>query len=845
MRLATLAWRGLLARPLRTALTVAGVAFGVAVLAATIVIGSSSERALQGLSADLLGRADVRLRAFEEAGFTPRTLQAIRADPNVVAAAPVAQRRLTAYTAPGEGERVFSVMALGIEPAADAEVRPPSVVSGRALDPDAADEVLVPAAFAARNGLGLGSEVRLDGRREGLPPLRIVGLLRDTGLGAVEGGDVIVLARSTLDDSFAVPAPVRAVDVDLGENPTSAEIDRLTALLDEPYVVETPEDAARGVAGAQTAFGQVALLFGLVALVVGAFLVGNTLAMTVSERTRELGLLRAAGTTSRQVLGIVLRQAAAIGLVGSAAGVLLGLLLATLLAGLVSSTRAVLLTGLVVPPVGMIVAFLLGLAATLLGAAFPAARAARLSPLDALRPSRRPERGLLERLRPLILLEVAAVLIGLVVTVVVGGGSPVLPILLSLALLIGGALAAAFVLEPLGRLIGRPFEWFFGAQGLLGRASLTRDRARTGLTVGAMMIALAAVVALGTVAESARAGTERWVDSILPGGHAIRTSLPLDVETFRPTIEATAGLRVASPLLEVPVIRVDGDTREEAIVVGIDPNVFQDNRALVIRDGRRAAAFSALRAGGGVLVPAALADRAGIAAGDTLLLGVPGGQAHEMTVAGVVEYTLPARTPDGALLVGSADARDLFGATTASLWVLVPQPTIGDAAFASAVRETALQLAAEPLTAADLARDLSRSLDSLTGLLDVLALVAVAIAALGIVNTLGIGVQERIREIAILRSHGMTVGQVQAMIVTEATIMGAVAGVLAVATGVVVASALVNGGVATQLDAGVRLPWALLIAVVLTGAGIAALSGLYPARAAAKLPIVGSLKHFE
>jgi putative ABC transport system permease protein len=161
------------------------------------------------------------------------------------------------------------------------------------------------------------------------------------------------------------------------------------------------------------------------------------------------------------------------------------------------------------------------------------------------------------------------------------------------------------------------------------------------------------------------------------------------------------------------------------------------------------------------------------------------------------------------------------------------------------VRDTALQLAAEPLTAADLARELSRSLDSLTGLLDVLALIAVAIAALGIVNTLGIGVQERIREIAILRSHGMTVGQVQAMIVTEATIVGAVAGVLAVATGVVVASALVNGGVASQLDAGVRLPWALLIAVVLTGAGIAALSGLYPARAAAKLPIVGSLKHFE
>ena len=90
-------------------------------------------------------------------------------------------------------------------------------------------------------------------------------------------------------------------------------------------------------------------------------------------------------------------------------------------------------------------------------------------------------------------------------------------------------LAAAYILDPIGRVIGRPFEWFFGAQGLLGRANLSRDRTRTGLTVGAMMIGLAAVVALGTVAESARAATDRRVASILPGGHAIRSGVPLDI----------------------------------------------------------------------------------------------------------------------------------------------------------------------------------------------------------------------------------------------------------------------------------------------------------------------------
>ena len=401
-------------------------------------------------------------------------------------------------------------------------------------------------------------------------------------------------------------------------------LDRVTASLGEPFVVETAEDAAARLASAQEAFVGVAFLFGLVALTVGAFLVGNTMAMTVGERTRELGLLRAAGTTSRQVLGIVLRQAIAIGAIGGLLGVIGGVLLAGAIIGLLSATRAVLVAGLSLPPLGLLVAFALGLLVTLAGAVVPALRAARLSPLDALRSSRQPDRGLADRLRPVILGELAVVAVGILAVLVAGAGTPVLPLLLALGLLIGGAVAAAFVLEPLGRVVGRPFEWFFGAQGMLGRVNLGRDRVRTGLTVGAMMIALAAVVALGTVAESARAGTERWVASILPGGHAIRIGLPVDVDTFRPTLEATTGLEVASPVLELAAVRDTEGGRIETAVAGIDPNVFQDEEALIISGASRADAFAALRQGGAVLVPRSLADREGIGPGDRMTLGAPG-----------------------------------------------------------------------------------------------------------------------------------------------------------------------------------------------------------------------------
>lgn len=844
MRLATLAWRGLLARRLRTGLAAAGIALGVAVVTATIITGASAEQALRAATVELLGRADVRLRAFEDAGFQPRTVQALRATAGVEAVAPVAERRLTVSTAPGENERVFTLLVLGIDPEADAAVRTTSLIAGEPLTVGG-DGVLVPASWAARYGLTLGDELLLAGRRPSVGPSPIVGVMRDAGFAALNGGEVIVMTRSALDAAFEVPAPIRYLDVDLAAEPTDAAIARITAGLDEPYVVESQATSAARFASARDAFVATALLFGLVALVVGAFLVGNTLAMTVAERTRELGLLRAAGMTSRQVLGIVAGQAVALGLVGSALGVVVGILLAAVLIGVLTATRSVLLVGLPLPAGGLLVAFVLGLVVTLAGSLLPAARAARISALDALRPSRRPDRGLSDRLRPLILAEVAVVLVAIVGLVVSGADAPLLPVLLALALLVGGALAAAFVVEPLSRLIGRPFEWFFGAQGLLGRANLGRDRSRTGLTVGAMMIALAAVVALGTVAESARAGAERRVASVLPGGNAIRTGMPLEADAFRGTFEATRGARAASPVLERAVVRVSEDRSEEAVIAGIDPNLFEDTGALNISGASRSAAFFALRTGGAALLPEELAHRAGIQVGESVALAVPGAEIHELTVAGLVEHSLPARTAEGAILVSAADARERFGATTASLWIMVPAADVAPAAFSAAVRDTAVQLAAEPLTAADLAAELAGALERLSGLFDVLALIAVVIAALGIVNTLSVGIGERIREIAILRSHGMTVGQVQAMVVAEAAIMGAIAAVLALATGLLVAWALVSGGASPELAAVVRPPWPLLVAVLLLGTGVAALAGLYPARVAASLPIVNNLKHFE
>lgn len=846
MRLGAIAWRGLAARPLRTALTVAGVALGVAVIAAALIAGQAATEAVRRAAQELYGSAQLRVRAFSSDGFTPRTVTALRQVPGVLNAAAVSEERgRSVTTAPGPDEKVFTMLVVGVDPAEEEAIRTYELVAGSFLDAKDRRGVLVNAGWARDNGLELGDELLLNFRRRDVPPNHIVGLLGDSGFGALGAGAVVVMDRSFLADAFEIPVPVRYVDLEVADGREADVQAALDASMTEPFVVETLDDAERQLGRAQAGFSGLAFLFGLVSLAVGAFLVANTLAMTVAERTREIGLLRAAGTTSRQVLGLFLRQGVVLAVAGGLLGAAAGLVLANVMIAFLESTRALLIGG---PPfsVGALgLAFGLGALVTLAGAVVPALAAARLSPLDALRPSRQPGRTLGGRLPWLAGLAILAVAVGVVAYPLQRGQASLGGALLAVVVLLGGAVLVALVLQPLARIIGRPFAKFFGAQGYLGRANLGRDPVRTGLTVGALVIGLAAVVSLGIVSGSARQTAAVWVDSILPGGHAIRLGTPDEIGTYRATMAGIPGVKRASPIAEFPAVEIVGDTQREANIAGIDPTAFQDSGSLLVEDVSRRRAFQALRDGDAVLLPRSTADRDRLAVGDTIQLALPGSDAQSFRVAGIVAYSLPTRTADGAILISLADAQQRFGVTQASLWTLEPDGSLPDAAFTAGVQQRADSLAAQALTARDLSSELSRSLDRLIGLFDVLALLAVVIGGLGIVNTLAVGVLERAREIAILRSHGMTIGQVQAMVVAEAGIIGAVGGVAAVGIGALVAWVTVTIAAPGDFAAGLAVPWALLAAVVLLGIGVASLAGIYPARAAAATSITESLKHFE
>ncbi len=472
------------------ALTVLGVALGVAVIAAALMAGQAATEAVRRAAQELFGSASLRVRAFEPEGFTPRTVQNIQTISGVnTGSAVIEERGRSVTTKPGPDEKVFTMLLIGVDPQDEAQIRSYELVDGQFLDPADPTGVLVNAAWARANGLRVGDELWLNSAPH--PPYNhIVGLLGDAGFGALGSGSVVVLDSDYLSEAFEVPRRVRYVDLKVAEGAEDEVLAALDRTMTEPFVVETVADAEQQLGRAQAGFAGLAFLFGLVALAVGAFLVANTLAMTLAERTREIGLLRAAGTTSRQVMGLFLRQGLALGLIGGLVGVLLGVAMAAILITVLQSSRALLIGGLPFHPVALLLAFVLGALVTLAGALVPALAASRVSPLDALRPSQQPGRTLGGRLPWVMGLVIAAVAVGVVAYPLQRGDASLSGALLAVGILLGGTLLVALGLQPLARLIGRPFGALFGAQGELGRANLGRDPVRTGLTVGALAIGL-------------------------------------------------------------------------------------------------------------------------------------------------------------------------------------------------------------------------------------------------------------------------------------------------------------------------------------------------------------------
>ncbi len=851
-RLSSLAWRSLRAQPLRSILTGAGIALGVAVLFASLSAGATMDAAVDRAAADEIGHAVLRVQALEERGLAPETVTAIEEAHGISVAAPALQRKT--YLAAGlnqtASERLPSpVTVLGVDPVAEPKLHDMPLASGRLLTASDVQKALITETLAAQEGFKLGGSITLSGTvAAGPQPFEIVGILSGDGSLPDAQGRLVMTTLGSAQTLFDTTGVTR-VDLGAGAHVSADQlvIELEQSITTEPYMLSRQSDIAASLRDEMADFRSALLLVAAVVLFAGAFLIFNTLSMTVSERWREWGLLRAAGATRSQIMSLVLLQAAALGVVGSIVGVVAGIGLAGLTLGWVRSTGPLTLAAPTLSPSAVLLAIAIGLIVTVAASLEPAWRAGRIAPAEALRraPSRTGVGAARRRWLVVVFGVLAIAALALWPSPTGGTGSSAVASGISslwgpfavYGVLLLVVLVVPLLLGPTLRLAGIPFR-IFRNEERLARSSLTRDRSRTTLTAGALVVGLAMVVALSTAATDIRRIGASWLAETIPGSELLTSIRPVaTTDPIREQLAGAPGVESVSPigLFGVPL---GGLRQEAAAIVGRD--YLKDGR-LVFVSGDRTTALAALDDGGSVIVPQSLANQASppMAVGDTLAFAT-GPTETTLKIVGIVAHSIPSESEE-AILIGWPDALSQFGVTGADFFAVRYAPG-QEATARPAFDAEAMQYALEPNDLDRVQGTVGDALDRIFRLLDALALIAVLVAGLGMVNTLSMSVLERVREIGVLRATGMTARQVWGMVVVEAGMLGIFGSIVGVLVGMFVGAVLVlgsSGGFGLVFDP----PWTTLGLVLVFGVLISMAAAIYPAGVASRVSLARALQH--
>jgi putative ABC transport system permease protein len=414
-------------------------------------------------------------------------------------------------------------------------------------------------------------------------------------------------------------------------------------------------------------------------------------------------------------------------------------------------------------------------------------------------------------------------------------------------LLLVAVLMVPRLLGPLVLVAGIPFRAFRNAERL-ARSSLSRDRSRTTLAAGAMVVGVAMVVALMTSAQGLRSISASWLAETVPGSELLTSIRPVaPTDPVLKALAATPGVTSVSPIaiFGTPFVTtsvVDGKPvsaavlREGAAIVGRD---YLASGRLNFVSGDPATALNALDSGGAVIVPSSFAGSAGIRLGDTVSFAT-GISPVKLRVVGIVAHSIPAGAQE-AILVGWSDATSEFGVTGADF--LAVRYLDGQEATARPVLDAAaISYALQPTGLDRISSAVGDALDRVFRLLDALALIAILVAGLGVVNTLSMSVFERVREIGVLRATGMTSRQVSGMVVVEAGVLGIVGSLVGAAVGLLVGSLMVvwsSGSFGLVFDP----PWLGIAALAGLGVLVSVAAAIYPASVASRVSIIDAVQH--
>lgn len=843
-----LASRYLAGRKLRTALTTLAIVFGVLVVFGMNTLIPAFMAAFTSNMLAAGGRVDATVTLKTGDVFDEAVAGRVAAVDGVQTISPLIDRTVNVPANyfdgdPNRADAIGAVTLQGIDPGRASAMRAFPVQTGRFLEAGDGAVTVISQSLADAIGVGLGQTLRLPAAA-GETELTVVGLLPPR---ALPGNEAVLVSLAQAQAMLNMPGKINTVEANFGpvnEDRRAAIEQALLAELGEAYQL----DALSSNAELLTNLGISQMIFsllGVLALLMGGFIIFNTFRTIVVERRRDIGMLRAVGASRRTILSLVLAEGLVQGVLGTALGLLLGYLLGLLMTSLLAPMLRQYLNMTIAGPVvtvGLVVgSALLGVGVTLAAGLLPALGASRLSPLEALRPA--VGRLNLRRMAGLgfwagvtmLVLAVAALLTRSVALLGLGG----------VLFVLGLILVAPALITPIANLFSALAALAFARSGTaqLAEGNLSRQPSRTAITASTTLIGIAILVVAGSMISSVTIGFER----------VLRKSLGSDYVLVPPAISVWGTNVGAGPALTEALRAVEGvevvsslrfaptQANDLAIsLLGIDPATYPLVSGLDFSAGDEAA-YTALDSGRNIIVNPVLASTAAVKVGDDLTLLTPAGSETYRVVAVAGDY-LNAKIASGYISHGRMAAD--FNREEDVLIQVNLNPRADRAAAEAGLREA---LAAYPQFRlidgqAYIEENLAIFNAAFAGLVALVLFLAIP-SLIAMINTLAIGVLERTREIGMLRAVGATRGQVRTIVLVEALILSIIGTVFGVSAGMYLGYLLVQ----TMSFAGFPMEYAFPAPVVVlalaTGLVFGALAAIIPARQAARLPIVQALRY--
>jgi putative ABC transport system permease protein len=839
------AWKSLLGRKVRLLMSTFAIVLGVSFVVGTLIFSNTLDRSFTSIFASTVGDVVVRPVGGATANGEPSTITipasvagklekvdgAARVDGNVTSVA--------VYVVGKDGKVVSGggAPAFGgnyTDAPAGHGITGLRIVAGD--PPEGKDQVVLDRDTADKAGYFIGEKITLVTSND--PPVlrpRLVGLADFGEGGSLNGATLAMFDTRTAQDLFLGGKDAFS-DIWVSAEPGVSQDelrDRVAKVLPMGFEAVTGDKAAdENASDLKDAISFITtflLVFAGISLVVGAFLIVNTFSILVAQRSRELALLRALGASRGQVLRSVLFEALILGILGSTIGAALGVGLAWVIEQVFGHFGLDLSgTPMVFRTTAFVAAYSVGVVVTVLAALFPAWRSARIPPVAALRDDiAMPQSTLTRRMLGGAVLSLAggaALYVGLVSDVsgwfVTAG---------VLGILIGVAAMSPVISKPFLHAARVLYAFAFGSVGNLAGQNSLRNPRRTTATASALMIGLTLCCTMAIAGSSAKASVDKTVRENFVGDFVVSNVFGMG---FSPSVadqmEKTDGVASVSRMR----FALAKEKQETIGLLGVDPATVEKTLNVKMTEGSLADL-----AAGSVIVSEKRAQDNGLAVGDQVKLKVPAG-ARTLEVSGI--YT------DNVLLGGgyvtTLKELQVDGFKVADNYVYI----VADPGADLRKLQDRLDALTKDLPMvsvkdqAGLVEEQRATIDQLLLLIYGLLALSLVIAVMGIVNTLGLSVIERTREVGLLRAIGVSRTQLWRMITLESVVISLLGAILGVVLGLGFGIALMYDLRSQGLEV-IAIPWGQLTAFLVTAMVVGVLAAVLPSIRAARLNVLRAI----